>query len=282
MATTPYAQEIQTFDFKENPVRALERDGQPWFVAADVCRVLELANPRQVVSSLHEDEKATVQNMDGRAGHGAQSFNVINESGLYALIFKSRKPQAQAFRKWVTSEVLPTLRKTGHYQLPKPAWAPLDYERFPVCKDFFEIFHCLREQQVEPNESCSAALRMIIMNLKLRNKSKIGVKTEQLNSTYENEVESLEKLISLAAPNIDGSEPLSFTFSILSIIADQAGLFREVIRFERDELTAASKSSFGLLLSKHDGDLLIINGLKYRFAVTGAGRGRLYSVTPAI
>lgn len=105
---------LQTFDFKETPVRVVEQAGQPWFVATDVCRVLELGNPRQVISSLDDDEKG-VQNMDTLGGN--QEMNIINESGLYALIFKSRKPQAKVFRKWVTSEVLPAIRAVGKYEM---------------------------------------------------------------------------------------------------------------------------------------------------------------------
>lgn len=111
---------LQTFDFQDAPVRVMMRDEQPWFVAADVCRVLEIANSRDVVSSLDEDEKITVANADGnpRAGIPHQ-LNLISESGLYALVFKSRKPEAKAFRKWVTAEVLPALRQTGKYEMPQ-------------------------------------------------------------------------------------------------------------------------------------------------------------------
>jgi prophage antirepressor-like protein len=113
---------IQTFDFASLPVRVLMRDDAPWFVAADVCRVLDIANSRDAVGALDDDEKMTVANTDGHSGQrgGAQSFNLISESGLYALIFKSRKPEARKFRKWVTSEVLPAIRQTGQYQPPSP------------------------------------------------------------------------------------------------------------------------------------------------------------------
>jgi prophage antirepressor-like protein len=114
---------LQTFDFKENPVRVVERSGQPWFVAADVCRVLEIGNPslavkgnpsRPEVGGLDEDERGVCSvNTPG----GEQQHLVISESGLYSLIFKSRKPQAKAFRKWVTSEVLPAIRVTGKYEV---------------------------------------------------------------------------------------------------------------------------------------------------------------------
>jgi prophage antirepressor-like protein len=122
-ATNDNAAALRVFDFKEHAVRIYNQGGEPWFVAADVCRVLEIANPRDAVSSLDEDEKATVANPDGRPGSpGAKVFNIISESGLYALIFKSRKPEAKAFRKWVTQEVLPAIRMTGSY------FAPTDVE----------------------------------------------------------------------------------------------------------------------------------------------------------
>jgi len=109
---------LSIFDFNENPVRILDQGGEPWFVAADVCRVLEIGNPTEALRNLDEDEKMTLSNPEGRAGIGAQSYNIISESGLYALIFKSRKPQAKAFRKWVTAEVLPAVRQSGRYEAP--------------------------------------------------------------------------------------------------------------------------------------------------------------------
>lgn len=105
--------ELQTFDFKSTPVRALDRAGQPWFVAADVCRALDIANHRDAVQGLEEDEKGGVGISDAIGRE--QTTLCVSESGLYALIFKSRKPEAKTFRKWVTSEVLPAIRRTGGY-----------------------------------------------------------------------------------------------------------------------------------------------------------------------
>lgn len=111
------AENIIPFDFENNAVRLVIQNDEPWFVATDVCTILELANPRQVVSRLDEDERDDVHIVDaiGRK----QEMNVVSESGLYALIFTSRKPQAKRFRKWVTDEVLPSIRKTGGYLTPK-------------------------------------------------------------------------------------------------------------------------------------------------------------------
>jgi Prophage antirepressor len=111
------------FTFQNALVRVYEHDGSSWFVAKDVCNILELANNRDAISELEDDEKITVANPDGNPRNGVPNqFVCISESGLYALIFKSRKPQARAFRKWVTSEVLPQIRRTGSYSaVPAPA-----------------------------------------------------------------------------------------------------------------------------------------------------------------
>ncbi len=100
------------FVFKGRVVRTVIRDGQPWFVGSEVCAVLEISNPRDALSRLDDDEKG-VGNTDNPGGQ--QEVNVISESGLYALILTSRKPQAKAFRRWVTGEVLPSIRRTGSY-----------------------------------------------------------------------------------------------------------------------------------------------------------------------
>ena len=106
--------DLQVFDFKETPVRVVERDGQPWFCAVDVCRVLGIARTDRAVSRLHEDEKGahTMSTLGGE-----QKLTCVSESGLYALIFTSRKPIAQEFRRWVTGEVLPAIRKTGRFEM---------------------------------------------------------------------------------------------------------------------------------------------------------------------
>ncbi|MFA5580530.1 MAG: Bro-N domain-containing protein [Paracoccaceae bacterium] len=105
------------FNFADHLVRVVMREGEPWFVLADVCKVLALSNAPQAASRLDDDEKATITNDDSRPGHGAQSLTIINESGLYSLTLTSRKEEARRFKKWITAELLPTLRKTGRYAL---------------------------------------------------------------------------------------------------------------------------------------------------------------------
>ena len=111
---------LQVFRYKDKQVRTVEHDGEVWFVAKDVCDILELENVSKAVSALDDDEKMTLTNSEGHSGQrgGAQSYNVINEPGLYKLAFKSRKPEAKNFTRWVTHDVLPTIRKTGSYTIP--------------------------------------------------------------------------------------------------------------------------------------------------------------------
>ncbi len=105
---------VVPFRFESSDVRTMTIDGEPWFVAKDVCDVLGVANPTQAIEQLDDDEKA-IQNI-GYSGPGNPNVNIISESGLYTLIIRSNKPQAKPFRKWVTAEVMPAIRKTGCYQ----------------------------------------------------------------------------------------------------------------------------------------------------------------------
>jgi len=107
-------QELKIFESAEfGTVRALEIDGAPWFIAADVCRALEVKNARDAIARLDEDEKNTVVLTDGTPGN--PNMTIINEAGLYALVLSSRKPEAKSFKRWVTHEVLPTIRQHGAY-----------------------------------------------------------------------------------------------------------------------------------------------------------------------
>lgn len=97
---------------KFGQIRTITKDGEPWFVLADVCRALEIRNSRMVAGRLDRDELMSVKLTSGGQ---RREMTVINESGLYAVIIRSDKPQAQSFRKWLTSEVIPTIRRTGGY-----------------------------------------------------------------------------------------------------------------------------------------------------------------------
>jgi len=103
--------DLQVFEYEGSAVRTVEKDGEPWFVAADVCNVLELSNVTVVVSRLDEDERSKF-NL-GRQGEAL----AVNEAGLYSLILGSRKPEAKKFKRWVTHEVIPSIRKHGVYAI---------------------------------------------------------------------------------------------------------------------------------------------------------------------
>lgn len=126
---TNSASALSQFQFTETrQLRVISIDGEPWFVASDVCAVLDLSNTTKALLRLDEDEKqvidfATLNSIQGRENQTLSDFdpktvNIINESGLYSLILTSRKPEAKQFKKWVTAEVLPAIRKTGRYQHP--------------------------------------------------------------------------------------------------------------------------------------------------------------------
>lgn len=109
------AAEVSPFNFGEHPVRVVVREGEPWFVCSDVAETLGYRDSHNAARHLDADEKGTqIVSTPG----GDQKLTIINESGLYALVLRSRKPEARKFAKWVTSEVLPQIRKTGAY-LPK-------------------------------------------------------------------------------------------------------------------------------------------------------------------
>lgn len=108
--------ELQVFNYNGNEVRTIQKDGEPWWVLKDVCEVLGLSSPHKVFDRLDEDEKG--RNQIPTPG-GEQEMTVINESGLYNVILRSDKPEAKPFRKWVTSEVLPSIRKHGAYMTPE-------------------------------------------------------------------------------------------------------------------------------------------------------------------
>lgn len=113
---------IIPFTFNETEVRTLNRGGEPWFVLTDVCKVLEIRNPSDAAGRLDDDEKSTLAiteggNFNGLGAIGAMPI-VINESGLYSLVLTSRKPEAKRFKKWITREVIPAIRRTGAYTAP--------------------------------------------------------------------------------------------------------------------------------------------------------------------
>lgn len=110
--------ELQLFNFENNQVRTLLINDEPWFVGKDVAEILGYSKARNAIATHVDDDDKKGAPIQGDLG-GTQEMTVINESGVYALVFGSKLPSAKKFKHWVTSEVLPTLRKTGGYTMPK-------------------------------------------------------------------------------------------------------------------------------------------------------------------
>lgn len=104
-------------------IRTVEIDGIVWFVAVDVCRALDIMNPTDSIKRLDEDERARFN-----LGHPYGETNIINEPGLYSLVLGSRKPEAKAFKRWITHEVIPAIRRTGRYEAgpARGGWGMVD------------------------------------------------------------------------------------------------------------------------------------------------------------
>lgn len=108
--------ELSVFENEDfGQVRVVVRDNEPWFVAADVCKVLQIVNSRDALTRIDDDEKGVV--LTDTLG-GKQKVTIVNEPGLYTLVLSSRKPEAKAFRRWITHEVIPSIRKHGAYLTP--------------------------------------------------------------------------------------------------------------------------------------------------------------------
>ncbi|MCB0302860.1 MAG: Bro-N domain-containing protein [Calditrichaeota bacterium] len=141
---------LQTFDFRQTAVRTFLQEGEVWFVAKDVCDVLDISNPTVAVSRLEDDERSKF-NL-GRQGEAL----IVNEPGLYSLILTSRKPEAKAFKRWVTHEVLPAIRQTGSYVAPALADDPIIAMRMKQLELEKRVSRI--EQQREEAEEAIAAL----------------------------------------------------------------------------------------------------------------------------
>ncbi|UXN05279.1 BRO-N domain-containing protein [Bartonella sp. HY761] len=104
---------LTTFDFEDHVVRSMLIDGEPWFVGKDICSCLDISKYHDALASLGDDERGTSKT---GTPSGDQEMIIINEAGLYRLVFRSRKAEAERFKRWLAHEVLPSIRKTGQYR----------------------------------------------------------------------------------------------------------------------------------------------------------------------
>lgn len=158
-----------TFNPTNQPVRVETIDNNPWFVAKDVCDALQLTEVSNTLNRLDDDEK--LMRTLFVSGQGRQMW-LVNESGLYNLIFQSRKPEAKAFRKWVTSEVLPSIRKTGRYEMPSPAPKALRSPRVKprdrsaeMGEFFLELRRWVRRSDVDETAELCGVRRKSVMDV---------------------------------------------------------------------------------------------------------------------
>lgn len=117
--------ELQVFNFNKRNVRTMVLNDEPYFVGKDVAEILGYAKPRNAIAKHVDDEDKKDAPIQGGLG-GKQNMTVINESGVYSLVFGSKLPQAKEFKRWVTKEVLPTIRKTGGFSLPQTPEEKID------------------------------------------------------------------------------------------------------------------------------------------------------------
>ena len=106
---------LQVFSFEGKEIRTVQRSGEPWWVLKDICDVLQLSNPSMIADRLDDDEKAKVEPKQYLGSRSNEPATVISESGLYNVILLSRKPEAKKFKRWITHEVLPAIRRHGAY-----------------------------------------------------------------------------------------------------------------------------------------------------------------------
>jgi prophage antirepressor-like protein len=150
---------LRIFDYNGKSIRTMEFNGQPWFVAIDVCNVLEIANSRDAVARLDEDEKNTVGLTDGNK-RGNPNTAIVSESGLYSLILGSRKPEAKQFKRWITHEVIPSIRKTGGYIAGQETLSPEEL----MAKALLVAKQTLAERDARINELSCANSELTVQN----------------------------------------------------------------------------------------------------------------------
>ena len=136
--------EFKKFANSDYKITAIEKGGEPWFIANEICKCLGIKNTKSALKDLEPGEIGTIVLNDSTSKKGGfPNRLIISESGLYALIMRSRKESARKFQKWVTGEVLPSIRKTGNYEKPEPKKSPL---RIEAARDRVNFTGVLKER----------------------------------------------------------------------------------------------------------------------------------------
>ena len=180
------ANQLSNFQFQDNAVRVIAVNGEPWFLAADVCRAIGITSPSKAVKILDDDEVA-LKTFQGLT-KGNEEANFISESGMYKIVMRSQDAiklgtPAHAFTKWVTSEVLPAIRKTGQYQQPE---LEIDFTRTEMMRKAFGMsrfmlfFDHTGRMQILPVPSHSFVSTYGELAKAIRDPSNIGLSTEHI------------------------------------------------------------------------------------------------------
>jgi len=189
---------LQIFNNSEfGRIRIVNCDGEWWFVAKDVCDILEHSNSRMALERLEYDEKG-VSSIDTPGG--IQAMQTVNEPGLYSLILGSRKPEAKAFKRWITHEVLPSIRKTGQYSLNN---LEISLKEKGLIAQEAQANCSLYQVEINRAKNESMGLRMTIMELREKNieltkklaQSKADLSIEEWNTNrLRDELDKIKKL----------------------------------------------------------------------------------------
>ncbi len=230
--------QIQIFQNKEfGNLRIINISGMPWFVAKEVCEMLGIVNHKSAVANLDEDEKGvdSIYPLEKpKRGGGLQKMLIINESGLYTLIFQSRKPFAKAFRKWVTNEVLPNIRKTGCYKLVYPyekrinhleRLREIDRNRLEILQSWILNVQAERDIYSERINSCTEIICTKDFS-ESENRAQLGKLLKSIRSEQDISMINLSKTIgdNYSRTDLMGLEqgkddiPLSVLFKVLAVI----------------------------------------------------------------
>ena len=146
---------MQIFNYGEYPVRTVLQDGEPWWILADVCRVLDLSNPRAVADRLDEDERRKFD-----LPRQGETW-CVNESGLYSVILRSDKPEAKPFRRWVTHEVLPAIRREGTYSIAAQPPCPLKPSSAGDVAQLLRVLRTTMRDNYQTSEAISQTMELV-------------------------------------------------------------------------------------------------------------------------
>jgi prophage antirepressor-like protein len=233
------------FDFEDREVRVVMVNDEPWFVAKDVCEVLEISKHRDAVSRLDDDERGSV--LVDTPG-GKQEMVAVNEYGIYSLVMTSRKPEAKKFKRWVTHEVLPAIRKTGSYSVQQNNVVPLSKDQAIVTvlrttADLLEGQEELRQGQQQLEMKLAEVDRKVEEQITLNSHEQRKAQKEIAKRVYE-----LAEQIAFKQLSFDGTEEI-----VPDLEKERRKLFTEIHRAIKDCFAVPSyrdvrRSEFNQLL----------------------------------